>query len=55
MTHVPAAQTTQRLYCVDCFSTEIVDIDYVPEEYGWSEGRCPECAERYEESMRSEE
>lgn len=43
---VPAEQRTQRLWCVECFKLEHLDIDDVPEELGWHEGRCPDCAER---------
>lgn len=41
---VPAEQREQRLWCVECFRLEHVDIDDVPEELGWSEGLCPDCA-----------
>lgn len=40
---VPAEQRTQRLWCVQCFRVEHIDLDEVAEELGWHEGRCPDC------------
>lgn len=42
---VPAEQRTQHLWCGECFVSERLDLDDVPEELGWHEGRCPDCAE----------
>jgi hypothetical protein len=42
---VPDEQRSQRLWCVQCFRVERIDVDEVAEELGWHEGRCPDCAE----------
>lgn len=42
---VPAEPRTQRLWCGKCFVSESIGIDEVAEELGWSEGRCPDCAD----------
>lgn len=43
---VPAEQRTQRLWCGRCQKTEIIGIEEVAEEMGWSKSVCPDCATR---------
>lgn len=52
---VPAEQRTQRLRCdnPECGKVDIIGIDEVAEELGWSEGRCPDCAEGVTDGVAS--
>lgn len=43
---VPAEQRSQRLWCVECFRLEHIDLDEVAEELGWQESVCPDCCSR---------